>query len=40
MTADDKILLVDFYQFVCENMTQYKNLSEAFEAFKRERGIR
>lgn len=39
MTTDDKILLVDFYQFVCENMNNYKTLTEAFNAFKREKGI-
>lgn len=39
MTTDDKILLVDFYQFVCDNMNNYKSLSEAFEAFKKEKRI-
>ncbi len=40
MIVDDKIIIVDFYQFVCENMTQFKNVSEAWEAFKKEKGIR
>lgn len=40
MIVDDKLIIVDFYQFICDNMNNYKNVSEAWEAFKKERELR